>query len=79
MRDRKQFGVYEWLMTDKWDPSIPEHKAIAHNIDVGAALKMKPISEARDTLKQVGFEILHEEDLAERPDPVVRPPLLPFW
>ncbi|KAI0295758.1 delta-sterol C-methyltransferase, partial [Russula brevipes] len=47
------FGVYEWCMTDRWDPSIPEHKALAHEIELA-----------------VGFQIEHEEDLAERPDPV---------
>jgi len=24
------FGVYEWCMTDRWDPSVPDHKALAH-------------------------------------------------
>lgn len=35
MRTPAQFGVYEWVMTDKWDPSNPEHKRIAHGIEVG--------------------------------------------
>lgn len=28
------FGVYEWLMTDEYDPSNPEHRAIAHGIEM---------------------------------------------
>jgi hypothetical protein len=38
-----QFGVYEWVMTDKWDPSNPEHKRIAHGIEVswGRARRLK--------------------------------------
>ncbi|KAG8760840.1 Delta(24)-sterol C-methyltransferase [Ceratobasidium sp. 428] len=65
------FGVYEWCMTDDWDPSIPEHKDIAHGIEVGDGIpEMRTIKQARQALKNVGFEILHEEDLADRPDPV---------
>ncbi|KAF8754524.1 putativecycloartenol-C-24-methyltransferase 1 [Rhizoctonia solani] len=29
------FGVYEWCMTDAWDPSNPAHKEIVHGIEVG--------------------------------------------
>ncbi len=65
------FGVYEWAMTDKWDPSIPEHKAIAHQIELGNGIpEMRPLRLAREALKTVGFQIEHEEDLAERPDEV---------
>ncbi|QRW05489.1 DNA repair and recombination protein RAD22 [Ceratobasidium sp. AG-Ba] len=66
------FGVYEWCMTDDWDPSIPEHKDIAHGIEVGDGIpEMRTIKQARQALKNVGFEILHEEDLADRPDPIL--------
>lgn len=63
------FGVYEWCMTDTWDPSIPAHKDIAHGIEVGDGIpEMRTIAQARQALKTVGFEIEHEEDLADRPD-----------
>lgn len=66
-----QFGVYEWVMTDTWDPSIPEHKALAHAIEFGNGIpEMRPLSTAREALKAVGFQIEHEEDLAERKDVV---------
>lgn len=65
------FGVYEWCMTDAWDPSNPNHKDIAHKIEIGDGIaEMRTISAARKALKSVGFEIEHEEDLADRPDPV---------
>ncbi|KAK7442514.1 Delta(24)-sterol C-methyltransferase [Stygiomarasmius scandens] len=65
------FGVYEWCMTDKWDPSIPEHKALAHEIELGNGIpEMRPLRLARQAIKNVGFEILHEEDLADRPDQI---------
>ena len=58
-------------MTDAYDPSIPEHKAIAHGIEIGDGIaEMRTTADARKALHAVGFEVLHEEDLAERPDPV---------
>lgn len=65
------FGVYEWCMTDAWDPKNPEHKRIAHGIEVGDGIpEMRSIQNARNALKTVGFEILHEEDLADRGDKI---------
>ncbi|KDR80243.1 hypothetical protein GALMADRAFT_242548 [Galerina marginata CBS 339.88] len=65
------FGVYEWCMTDIWDPSIPEHKAIAHQIELGNGIpEMRPLRLAREALKTVGFQIEHEEDLAARDDSI---------
>jgi sterol 24-C-methyltransferase len=58
-------------MTDKWDPSIPLHKEIAHGIEVGDGIpEMRKIESARQALIDVGFEIEHEEDLADRDDEV---------
>jgi sterol 24-C-methyltransferase len=58
-------------MTDDWDPSIPEHKALAHEIEFGNGIpEMRPLAKARQALINVGFVIEHEEDLAERPDEV---------
>jgi len=65
------FGVYEWCMTDAWDPSIPEHKSVSYEIEIGNGIpEMRSLSKARQALKTVGFQIEHEEDLAERPDEV---------
>ncbi|TQS32532.1 hypothetical protein Golomagni_07145 [Golovinomyces magnicellulatus] len=65
------FGVYEWCMTDAWDASNPEHKRIAHGIEVGDGIpEMRSIKAARDALKTVGFQIEHEEDLADRGDKI---------
>ncbi|KAF9467809.1 delta-sterol C-methyltransferase [Collybia nuda] len=65
------FGVYEWCMTDDWDSTNPEHKALAHQIELGNGIpEMRPLHLAREALKQVGFEIEHEEDLAARDDAV---------
>ncbi|KAI0942168.1 hypothetical protein AcV7_002676 [Taiwanofungus camphoratus] len=65
------FGVYEWCMTDAWDPSIPSHRDLAHRIEIGNGIpEMRPLQKARDAMVNVGFKIEHEEDLAERPDDV---------
>ncbi|KAJ7435023.1 delta-sterol C-methyltransferase [Mycena galericulata] len=67
----RTFGVYEWCMTDDWDPSIPAHAELQHEIELGSGIpEMRPLKLAREALKTVGFEVQHEEDLADRPDPV---------
>ena len=59
-------------MTDSWDPKVPRHKEIAHGIEIGDGIaEMRTIAQARSAMKTVGFEILYEEDLADRPDPIV--------
>jgi sterol 24-C-methyltransferase len=58
-------------MTESWDPSIPEHRLVAHEIEIGTGVpEMRHISKSRQALKNVGFQIEQEEDLAERPDSV---------
>lgn len=58
-------------MTDAWDASNPHHKQVAHGIEVGDGIpEMRNIDACRTALKNVGFEILHEEDLADRNDEV---------
>ena len=58
-------------MTDKWDASNATHQELAHKIEIGNGIpEMRSIARAREALKSVGFEILHEEDLADRPDDV---------
>ncbi|GAA5835528.1 hypothetical protein JCM11251_002956 [Rhodosporidiobolus azoricus] len=65
------FGCYEWCMTDSFDQSNPRHKEVQHGIELGNGIpEMRPIAVARDALKNVGFEIKHEEDLADRGDDV---------
>lgn len=65
------FGVYEWVMTDRYDASNPAHRKIAHEIELGDGIpEMRGYDNARQALKSVGFVIEHEEDLAEREDHV---------
>lgn len=65
------FAVYEWVMTDKYDETNPEHRKIAYEIELGDGIpKMYPVSDARDALKKVGFEIIEATDLADNNDEI---------
>ncbi|KAK9317798.1 S-adenosyl-L-methionine-dependent methyltransferase [Lipomyces starkeyi] len=65
------FGVYEWVMTDKYDESIPLHREVCYGIEIGDGIpKMYKTEVAEQALKNVGFEIVHQEDLAARNDDV---------
>ncbi|EDO17649.1 hypothetical protein Kpol_1004p23 [Vanderwaltozyma polyspora DSM 70294] len=65
------FAVYEWVMTDKYDASNPEHRKIAYEIELGDGIpKMFECQVARDALKNVGFDIIVDEDLADQDDEV---------
>ena len=66
-----RFGVYEWVMTDSFDESSPEHRAIRLGIERGNGIShMRPRSDALDAIKAAGFILEHEEDLATRPDQI---------
>lgn len=63
------FGVYEWLMTDDYDNNNLEHRDIRLAIEEGNGISnMVTISEGLDAMKGAGFDLLHHEDLAARPD-----------
>lgn len=63
------FGVYEWLMTDNYDNNNHEHRKIRLGIEQGNGISnMVKVSEGRAAFKAAGFELLHADDLADRPD-----------
>lgn len=65
------FGVYEWVMTDKYDDENEEHRKIAYGIEVGDGIpKMYKREVAEKALKSVGFEIEYEADLAAKEDDI---------
>ncbi|KAK4178250.1 sterol 24-C-methyltransferase erg-4 [Triangularia setosa] len=66
-----KFGVYEWLMTDKYDNNNLEHRDIRLAIEEGNGISnMVTISEGLQAMKDAGFNLLHHEDLAKRDDPI---------
>lgn len=63
------FGVYEWLMTDRYDNSNEHHREIRLGIEQGDGISnMVRISEGIAAIKAAGFELELHEDLAKRPD-----------
>ena len=59
------FGVYEWLMTDKYDNENPRHREIRLGIEIGDGISnMEKIDVALAAMKAAGFELEHNEDLA---------------
>lgn len=63
------FGVYEWLMTDKYDPTNARHREIRLGIEQGDGIaNMVSIAEGRRAIQAAGFELKYAEDLATRPD-----------
>ncbi|KAK8212524.1 S-adenosyl-L-methionine-dependent methyltransferase [Phyllosticta capitalensis] len=64
------FGVYEWLMTDKYNNDDPHHRELRLGIEQGDGISnMCTVSVALEAMKKVGFELEVNEDLADRPDP----------
>lgn len=65
------FGVYEWVMTDVYDETNPLHREICYGIEIGDGIaKMYKADVAKAALEKVGFEILHEDDLALKNDDI---------
>jgi sterol 24-C-methyltransferase len=63
------FGVYEWLMTDKYDNSDPKHREIRLGIEQGNGISnMEKIEVALAAIKAAGFKLEFNEDLADRED-----------
>ncbi|KAB5546858.1 putative DELTA(24)-sterol C-methyltransferase [Coniochaeta sp. 2T2.1] len=63
------FGVYEWLMTDNYDEKNVEHRQIRLDIELGNGISnMQPISVGIQAMKDAGFELQLNEDLADRGD-----------
>lgn len=65
------FGVYEWVMTDQYDETNEEHRKIAYGIEIGDGIpKMYKREVAEQALKNVGFEVEFERDLADNDDEI---------
>jgi sterol 24-C-methyltransferase len=63
------FGCYEWVMTDKYDPTNPEHLRIVRGLEVGNGVaKMMTVKDCLAALEKVGFTIEKNMDMAETDD-----------
>ncbi len=62
------FGLYEWVMTDKFDPGNKHHQAIRLAIERGHGIaNMVPRRVAYEAMETAGFHVEYHEDLAQRP------------
>ena len=65
------FGVYEWLMTDKYDNDNAHHREIRLGIEQGDGISnMVRVAKGLEAIKAAGFELEVHEDLADRPDAI---------
>ncbi|KAK8936793.1 Cycloartenol-C-24-methyltransferase 1 [Platanthera zijinensis] len=59
------FAAYEWCLTDNYNPNNESHKKIKAEIELGSGLSdIRSIRQCLDALKQAGFEVIWEKDLA---------------
>lgn len=69
-----KFGVFEWVMTDLYNESDPNHRSIRLGIERGDGIaNMCSRTEAVRAIQAAGFLLEHDEDLAERGDKI------PWW
>jgi len=60
------FAAYEWCMTDAFDPDNAEHQKIKGEIEIGDGLPdIRLTTKCLEALKQAGFEVIWEKDLAK--------------
>jgi len=66
LKEGGHFGVYEWVMTDKYDDKNPKHRSIKNGIEEGNGIPaLITAKECRKNLKDAGFEIIDDFDLVD--------------
>jgi len=59
-------GLYEWVMTPKYNSSDPAENAIKLGIEHGDSIpSLTPIEDVVEAIRQAGFEVVEHYDLAE--------------
>ncbi|EPY22897.1 sterol 24-C-methyltransferase [Strigomonas culicis] len=62
-----RFVVYEWCMTEHYDPTNKEHRQIKHMIEIGDGLpEMETCKQVAEYIKKAGFEIEEAFDVIEQ-------------
>ncbi|KAK9050250.1 hypothetical protein SSX86_030779 [Deinandra increscens subsp. villosa] len=66
LKPGQSFAAYEWCMTDAFDPNNQEHKKIKAEIEIGDGLPdIRSTRHCLAALKEAGFEVIWEQDLAK--------------
>ena len=64
------FGMYEWCLTDRYDPENPRHRQLIRDVEFGASLQELPYPrQIDDAMRAVGFNLLEKRDMAADPGP----------
>ncbi|KAJ3258996.1 hypothetical protein HK103_003137 [Boothiomyces macroporosus] len=67
------FACYEWLTTEDYDESNLTHKRIIHALEEGNSIaKLYTIEQCLQAVKNVGFELVEYQDLADPRNPIVQ-------
>nr|XP_009394726.1 PREDICTED: cycloartenol-C-24-methyltransferase 1 isoform X2 [Musa acuminata subsp. malaccensis] len=65
LKPGQRFAVYEWCMTDHFDPDNESHQKTKAEIELGNGLPdIRTTKQCLDALKLAGFEVISEKDLA---------------
>ncbi|KAF8940047.1 S-adenosyl-L-methionine-dependent methyltransferase [Dissophora ornata] len=65
------FGCYEWVMTDLYDPTNPEHLRIVRGLEVGNGIaQMMTRKDCLKALETVGFTIEKHQDMGATEDKI---------
>jgi sterol 24-C-methyltransferase len=70
MKPGSEFAGYEWCLTDRYDASNAQHRAIKKGIEEGDALPdIWTIPDVLKSLEAAGFEVVNSRDCAPDADP----------
>lgn len=71
LKPQGTFGVYEWVLTDKYDASNPTHQNIRLGIERGNGISsLQTRKHAEEAIIAAGFTLEHAENLAARSDKI---------
>jgi len=63
------FAVYEWVMTEKYDPTNEEHQRIKWGVEKGNGLpELDTQKGAEEAVRKAGFELIDSRDLSATSD-----------
>jgi sterol 24-C-methyltransferase len=65
------FASYEWLLDNNYDATNPHHRQVSYDIEIGDGIPaMITKNTALKAFAEVGFEVTHDEDLADKGDEI---------
>ncbi|CAH2035383.1 unnamed protein product [Thlaspi arvense] len=66
LKPGQKFAIYEWCLTDAFDPNNDEHQKIKAEIEFGNALPdIRLTTKCLEAVKNAGFDVIWEKDFAK--------------